>query len=107
MFIFTRFIHFDFFFLSIHLCSLHEGDIVLYSKMVMEIMGGWKNSRADARSRHRHLLRNRKETKEEAIVRLLMGQFTVSFLYTTTTTTTMKISFQLINLFMFIFFEKM
>lgn len=46
--------------------------------MVMEIMGGRKNTRANARSRHRHLLRNRKETKEKAAVRLLMGQFKVS-----------------------------
>lgn len=53
------------------------GDIILYSTMVMEIMGGWKNTCADARFRHRHLLRNRKETKEEITTGLFMGQFKV------------------------------
>lgn len=56
----------------------HSGDIILYSTMVMEIMGGWKNTRADARFRYRHLFRNRKETKEKATARLLMGQFKVN-----------------------------
>lgn len=55
------------------------GDTILYSKMVMEIMGGWKNTCADARFRHRHLFRNRKETKEKTTAGLFMGQFKVIF----------------------------
>lgn len=47
--------------------------------MAVEIVGRWKNTRADARFRHRHLLRNRKETKEKVTTGLSMGQFKVSF----------------------------
>lgn len=45
--------------------------------MAVEIVGRRKNTRAYARSRHRHLLRNRKETKEKVTTGLSMGQFKV------------------------------
>lgn len=52
---------------------LFSGNFILYATMVMEIMGGWKNSCLDNGSRCRNMFRSWEKTKKEIIIRLPMG----------------------------------
>lgn len=57
---------------------LFAGNLILYTKMAVEILGGWQDSCAHHGLRHRHLFRSREKTKKEITFRLFVGKFKVS-----------------------------
>lgn len=58
--------------------SLLAGNLILHTKMAVEILGGWQDSCAHHGLRYRHLFRSREKTKKEITFRLFMGKFKVS-----------------------------
>lgn len=58
--------------------SLFAGNLILHTKMAVEILGGWQDSCAHHGLRYRHLFRSREKTKKEITFRLFMGKFKVS-----------------------------
>lgn len=68
--------------LIIYLISLSlfllTGNLILHTKMAVEVLGGWQNSCAHHGLRYRHLFRSREKTKKEITFRLFMGKFKVS-----------------------------
>lgn len=57
---------------------LFAGNLILHTKMAVEILGGWQDSCAHHGLRYRHLFRSREKTKKEITFRLFMGKFKVS-----------------------------
>lgn len=50
------------------LYSLFAGNLILYTKMAVEILGGWQDSCAHHGLRHRHLFRSREKQKKKLLL---------------------------------------
>lgn len=59
-------------------CFIVTGNPILHTTVVMEILGRWKDTSIDDGSGHWDMFGNRKEAKEEIIIRLFMGEFAIS-----------------------------
>lgn len=55
-----------------------SGNIILHSKMAVEIVGRWQNPRPDDGPGRGSLHRNREKAEEETDDRLFVGKFEVS-----------------------------